>query len=95
MSVSEKELLHIADLSSLELKEEEIQDYLNNFQEIIDFSNVIKNAPVEDLDITIGINESKNRFRKDEVKEFEDTAALLFNGQEIQQNMYKLPKVVQ
>ena len=95
MSVSEKELLHIADLASLELKEEEIQEYLENFQEIIDFSNVINNAPVEDLDITIGINESKNRFRKDEVKEFEDTAALLFNGQEIQQNMYKLPKVVQ
>ena len=63
--------------------------------EIIDFSNVINNAPVEDLDITIGINESKNRFRKDEVKEFEDTDALLFNGQGIQQNMYKLPKVVQ
>lgn len=95
MSVSEKELLHIADLSSLELKEEEIQDYLENFQEIIDFSNVIKNAPVEDLDITIGINESKNRFRKDEVKEFDDTEALLANGQGIQQNMYKLPKVVQ
>ena len=95
MSVSEKELLHIADLASLELKEEEIQDYLENFQEIIDFSNVIKNAPVEDLDITIGINESKNRFRKDEVKEFDDTEALLANGQVIQQNMYKLPKVVQ
>ena len=95
MSVSEKELVHIADLSSLELKEEEIQDYLENFQEIIDFSNVIKNAPVEDLDITIGINESKNRFRKDEVKEFEDTAALLANGQDIEQNMFKLPKVVQ
>ena len=95
MSVSEKELVHIVDLSSLELKEEEIQDYLENFQEIIDFSNVIKNAPVEDLDITIGINESKNRFRKDEVKEFDDTEALLANGQVIQQNMYKLPKVVQ
>ncbi|MBO4815730.1 MAG: Asp-tRNA(Asn)/Glu-tRNA(Gln) amidotransferase subunit GatC [Clostridia bacterium] len=95
MSVSEKELLHIADLSSLELKKEEMQDYLENFQEIIDFSNVIKNAPVEDLDITIGINESKNRFRKDEIKEFKDTDALLANGQGIQQNMYKLPKVVQ
>ena len=95
MLVSEKELLHIADLSSLELKEEEIQDYLNNFQEIIDFSNVIKNAPVEDLDITIGINESKNRFRKDEVKEFDDVQAIMANGQDIEQNMYKLPKVVQ
>ena len=95
MSVSKEELLHIADLASLELKEEEIQDYLNNFQEIIDFSNVVNNAPVEDLDITIGINESKNRFRKDEVKEFQDTEALLANGQNIEQNMFKLPKVVQ
>ena len=95
MSVSKEELLHIADLASLELKEEEIQDYLNNVQEIIDFSNVINNAPVEDLDITIGINESKNRFRKDEVKEFQDTEALLANGQNIEQNMFKLPKVVQ
>lgn len=95
MSVSKEELLHIADLASLELKEEEIQDYLNNFQEIIDFSNVINSAPVEDLDITIGINESKNRFRKDEVKEFQGTEALLSNGQNIEQNMFKLPKVVQ
>ena len=95
MSVSKEELLHIADLACLELKEEEIQDYLDNFQEIIDFSNVINNAPVEGLDITIGANESKNRFRKDEVKEFEDKEALLANGQEIEQNMFKLPKVVQ
>lgn len=95
MSVSKEELLHIADLASLKLKEEEIQDYLENFQEIIEFSNIINNAPVEDLDITIGINESKNRFRKDEIKEFEDTAALLANGQGIEQNMFKLPKVVQ
>ena len=95
MSVSKEELLHIADLASLELKEDEVQDYLGNFQEIIDFSNVINNAPVEDLDITIGINESKNRFRKDEVIEFNDTESLLANGQVIQQNMFKLPKVVQ
>ena len=95
MSVSKKELLHIANLASLELKEEEIQDYLENFQEIIDFSNVINNAPVDDLDITIAAHESKNRFRKDEVKEFEDVQAMLANGQVIEQNMFKLPKVVQ
>ena len=95
MSVSKEELLHIADLACLELKEEEIKDYLDNYQEIIDFSNIINNAPVEGLDITIGANESKNRFRKDEVKEFEDKEALLANGQEIEQNMFKLPKVVQ
>ena len=95
MLVSNEELLHIADLSSLELKEEEIQDYLEKFQEIIEFSNIINNAPVEDLDITIGINESKNRFRKDEIKEFDNVEGMLANGKDIEQNMFKLPKVVQ
>ena len=95
MLVSNEELLHIADLASLELKEEEIQDYLEKFQEIIEFSNIINNAPVEDLDITIGINESKNRFRKDEIKEFDNVEGMLANGKDIEQNMFKLPKVVQ
>jgi aspartyl-tRNA(Asn)/glutamyl-tRNA(Gln) amidotransferase subunit C len=94
MSVSKKELLHIANLASLELKEDEIQDYLENFQEIIDFSNVINNAPVDDLDITIAAHESKNRFRKDEVKEFEDTKALLETAPALEDNMYKIPKVL-
>ena len=95
MSVSKEELLHIANLSDLILSEDEIDNYLANFQEIIDFSNVINYAPVDDLDATIATNESKNRFRKDEVKEFEDKEALLANGQDVEQNMFKLPKVVQ
>ena len=95
MSVSKEELLHIANLSDLILSEDEIDNYLANFQEIIDFSNVINNAPVDDLDITIATNESKNRFRKDEIKEFEDKEALLANGKDVEQHMFKLPKVVQ
>ena len=95
MSVSKEELLHIANLSDLILSEDEIDNYLANFQEIIDFSNVINNAPVDDLDVTIATNESKNRFRKDEIKEFEDKESLLANGKDVEQNMFKLPKVVQ
>ena len=41
MSVSKEELLHIADLSDLILKEDEVEMYLKNFQEIIDFANTI------------------------------------------------------
>jgi len=95
MSVSKEELLHIANLSDLILSEDEIDNYLANFQEIIDFSNVINYAPVDDLEVTIATNESKNRFRKDEIQQFEDIEALLANGQDVEQHMFKLPKVVQ
>ena len=94
MQVSKEEILHIANLADLNLEENEIEKYLENLQEILDFANIIKNAPTEDLDITIGANEAKNVFRKDEIKIFEDREALLQNAVSKEQNMFKIPKVI-
>ena len=62
--------------------------------DILNFADVVNNAPVQDLDITIGTNEAKNVFRKDEVKIFEDNEALLANAKEKERNMFKIPKVI-
>ena len=95
MMVSKEELLHIADLSDLIINESEVNNYLENLQDILNFANIVNNAPVEELDITIGANEEKNVFRKDEIKVFEDNAALLQNAINPEQNMFKIPKVIQ
>ena len=94
MKVSKEELLHIAKLADLEIDEQEIDNYLLNLQEILDFANIVNNAPVENLDITIGANEAKNVFRKDEVEIFEDNEALLRNAPSEEQHMFKIPKVI-
>lgn len=92
--VSKEDLLHIAKLADLNLKEEETDKYLENLQEILNFAEVINNADVSNLDITIGAYENKNVFRKDEVKEFGNLDALLQNAPEKEQNMFKIPKVI-
>ena len=94
MNVSKEELLHIANLSYLNLEENEVDKYLANLEEILNFANIVNNAPVDDLDVTIGANEAKNVFRKDEVKVFEDNEALLQNASSKEQNMFKIPKVL-
>lgn len=94
MQVSREEILHIANLASLKIEENEVQKYLNNLQEILDFADVVNNAPVDDLDITIGANDEKNVFRKDEVKVFDDNESLLQNAVSKEQNMFKIPKVI-
>ena len=94
MQVSKEEILHIANLANLTLEENEVQQYLDNLQEILDFANIVNNANVHNLDITIGANEAKNVFRKDEVKIFEDNEALLQNAPEQEQHMFKIPKVI-
>ena len=94
MQVSKEEILHIANLARLDLNENEVDKYIENLQDILNFANIVNNAPVEGLDITIGANEAKNRFRKDEIKRFEDTESLLQNAETKEQNMFKIPKVI-
>ena len=70
MQVSKEELLHIANLACLEIEENELDNYLKNLEEILNFANIVNQAPVNGLDITVGANEAKNRFRKDEIEIF-------------------------
>ena len=94
MKVSKEEILHIANLANLNLEENEVNNYWNNLEEILNFANIVNNAPVENLDITIGANQAKNVFRKDEVELFKDNKALLENAPSQEQNMFKIPKVI-
>ncbi len=94
MKVSREEILHIADLADLNLEEEKIDTYLSNLQDILNFADIVSKQNVEDLDITIGSSEAKNVFRKDEIKDFENIQALMQNAPEVEQNMFKIPKVL-
>ena len=95
MSVSKEELLHIANLSHLEVKDSEIEKYLKNLDDILDYAKILEKAPIGDLDETIGANDNINVFRKDEIKNFDNINGLLENAPGLENNMYKIPKVLQ
>ena len=94
MEVSKEEILHIAKLARLKLKDEEILDYIRNLEDILNFANVVNKAPIDGLDTSIGAINNFNVFRKDEIKVFEDNKALLENAPEQEDNMFKIPKVI-
>ena len=94
MKVEKEEILHIADLADLIIDDDEINQYVLNLEDILNFANIVNNAPVEELDVTIGANEVKNVFRKDEVERCDDSEQLLKNATSIEQNMFKLPKIL-
>ena len=95
MKVSKEEILHIANLADLKLKDEEIDNYILNLQDILNFANIVNSAPVDGLSESIGVNENCNVFRKDEVIDFEDKEALMQKKKKKDRNMFKVPKVVQ
>lgn len=94
MKVSKEELLHIAKLADLNIREEEVDKYILNLQDILNFANIVSKAPIEGLEETIGEKDNYNVFRKDEVKEFENNSGLLQNAPEQERNMFKIPNVL-
>ena len=94
MKISKEELLHIAKLSDLEIKENEIDEYLKNLEDILNYTETIDTIDVSKLDETIGATEDYNVFRKDEVKQFDNIDQMMENGPEVDRNMFKIPKVL-
>lgn len=94
MKISKEELLHIAKLSDLEIKENEIDEYLKNLEDILNYTETIDKIDVSKLDETIGATEDYNVFRKDEVKQFDNIEQMMENGPEVDRNMFKIPKVL-
>ncbi len=94
MQVGKEEILHIAKLAALNIREEEIEEYRKNLQDILDFANIVNSVDTDNVSETIGSTNNVNMFREDEIKEFEDKEALLQNAPEKQNNMFSIPKVI-
>ena len=94
MEISKEEILHIAKLADLKLNENEVDKYILNLEDILNFANIVNNAPIDGLGETFGATENYNVFRKDEIKEFGDREILLQNAPEQEDGMFKIPKVI-
>jgi len=94
MKVDREEILHIANLASLNIKEEEIEEYRKNLEEILNFANIVNSVDTENVSETIGSTNNVNVFREDEIREFENKELLLQNAPEQQNNMFNIPKVI-
>ena len=95
MEVKKEELLHIANLARLKLQDDEIEKYLLNLQDILNYANIVNKIDVEGLKETVGERDSYNVFRKDEIDKFDNIEGIVKNFPDEQDNMIRVPKVVQ
>ena len=94
MDLSKEELQHIANLSNLTIREDQLDEYIKNMSSIINFANELNQLDTEDVDITTSILGEYNVFREDELKESFDRDLLLSNAPSSQDGMFKIPKVI-
>lgn len=94
MEIKKEEILHIAKLASLKIKDEEIEEYRKNLQDILNFAKTIDSVNTEGLEETNGATTNINFFREDEIKDFENKEGLMKNAPDKENNMFKIPKVL-
>ena len=94
MSVSKKDVEHIAKLAKLKFddkQKEKLQGELNKVLEYIDKLNELDLSNVEPLE---SINEAENVFREDEAKPGVTKEEALKNAPDKTDNFFKVPKVL-
>lgn len=94
MQVKKEDVLHIAKLASLNIKENEIEEYRKNLQEILNFANIVNSVNTDNISETFENTSNVNVFREDKIIEFEDEELLTENAPEKQNNMFNIPKVI-
>jgi aspartyl-tRNA(Asn)/glutamyl-tRNA(Gln) amidotransferase subunit C len=94
MSVTKKDVEHIAKLARLEFTEEEKEKFTRQFNEILSYIeqlNKLDTSTVEPLSHVIELN---NVFREDEVKPGLTPDKALMNAPAKTEKFFKVPKVI-
>lgn len=94
MSVTRKDVEHIAELARLRFKDEELENFTRQLNEIlayVDKLNELDTSNVEPLSHPV---EGANVFREDKVKQSIDREEALRNAPDRSELFFKVPKVI-
>ena len=92
--ISSKEVKKVAQLARLELNENEIQEHAEQLEKILDYINQLEKINTENIPCTTRAIEVVNVLRKDQKKDFENSADLLDLAPSREQEFYKVPKII-
>lgn len=94
MEIKRETIEHIANLSMLNLSEEEIEKYTKDMEEIVGFANSINEVDTASVEESNFVSDMKNVFRKDEVRSSFDRDELLSNAPSSNGEAYQIPNVM-
>ena len=88
-----KQIEHLAELSKLEISEEEKQVLAKDFDSLLEFADVIRNSEIEQKSKIKALNMSE--LREDKIKESAKTETLLRNAPVESKGCFVVPKIVE
>jgi len=93
--VDRDEVKRVAKLAMLELKEDQIDKFASQFNEILEYMEQINELDLSNCEAAFHITELQNVFREDELKPSMDRKVILKNAPETDSESFKVPKVIE
>ena len=95
MSLTKEEVLKVAHLARLEFKEDEIEKFRGDLNNIIKFIEELQEVDTNGVEPMYQVNyEQENNFRADEIKESLSRDKAMLKATQKEDGMFIVPKVV-
>ncbi len=85
----------MAELSKLQLSDEEVADFAENLSKIVDYMKILDEVDTTGVEPLIHINEPESRFRKDVAGEPMSHEDALKNAPDADTDYFRVPKVIE
>jgi aspartyl-tRNA(Asn)/glutamyl-tRNA(Gln) amidotransferase subunit C len=92
--ITEGDVLHIANLAKIEVREEEVERFVREFQSILDYFDILDEVD-EGIEPTFQVLSLTNIFRKDKPKKSLPREEVLKNARHVEEGYFKGPRVVE
>lgn len=94
--LTRKDILKLADLARLELKNEEVEEFRNELTAILDYVEVLKNVDIKGLEPTNQVSGLVNVTRADKIYDYRyDNQELLKNVPRLKDNQIQTQRVIE
>lgn len=94
MSVTRKDVEHIAELARLKFKDEELESFTDQLNEILAYMEQLNELDTENVEPLLHPVEDSNVFREDEMKPSIEREDALRNAPQRDDEFFKVPKVI-
>jgi aspartyl-tRNA(Asn)/glutamyl-tRNA(Gln) amidotransferase subunit C len=95
MKITEKEILHVANLARLDISQDSIPDLARQIGEILDYVDTLSMADTQGVPPTFHATSLKNAFREDELADPTDRQRVMANAPEKEDGHFIVPKVIE
>ncbi|HAE62628.1 MAG TPA: Asp-tRNA(Asn)/Glu-tRNA(Gln) amidotransferase subunit GatB [Eubacteriaceae bacterium] len=95
MKLTKEDVMYVADLARLEFNEEEIEKYVHQLGEILNYEEQLNELDTTGVEPTAHVLPIKNVLREDELVESLDRQKALMNAPSQDKGCFKVPKVIE